>query len=301
MDTLSLSNCDKVSSPSLGYDTPKKQSYRNDVWKCLIHAWNDLRHDDRSHVLVMPSREGLEIEHVLSLGIPEDRIIAIDKSAAVIATSLWRKKFPKVKFFASTVGDCYKKINKKGWIIAAANLDFCTNFSESLVSEFKSFTSNISRLPRSRIAVSVSKGREGTALVLMLKTFAKDVYYGVDIQEPRIACLFSLCAMKDALLLGQGSYISGKMPMAWAVISDDYLMHEYSIDVERALDAAADTLPDDLINDPSRYCNSIIETVEYPQISPPQINPTLRGLPTNVQSSFYRLSSAIFSHNQLFD
>jgi hypothetical protein len=209
------------SAPKNGYDNPEKQKYRVDVWDCLIPAWNECCFDSRAHVLIMPSREGLEIDHLLSLGVPEDRIIAIDKSAAVIATSIWRKKFPKVKFFATTVGNCDEKLHKKGYVIAAANLDFCSNFCDEIVAEYRSFMIKAPKFQSSRVAVTIAKGREGKALVAMIKTFASRL---CKYTEPRIAALMACSGFQsEHLIWGQGSYVSGRNPMAWAVTSQNYI------------------------------------------------------------------------------
>lgn len=211
-----------VSAPKNGYNTDAKQKYREDVWSCLIPAWELCKYHDNAHVLIMPSREGLEIDHLISLGVPQERIVAIDKSAAVIATSIWRKKFPKVKFFTTSVGDAYKKINASNIIICAANLDFCSNFCESLIDEYRRFRTKTNQFECARIACTIAKGREGKALVSMIKKFAPhlDQY-----NEPRCAALLSCSELdNEHMLWGQGDYVSGKNPMSWFVVSRSYII-----------------------------------------------------------------------------
>jgi len=207
-------------APSVGYDTPEKAIYRRHVWAALIPAWELTKHDQSSHVLIMPSREGLEIPLLISMGVPEDRIIAIDKSAAVIATSKWRKSYPKVKFFAATVGNCGHKIKAKGWVVCAANLDFCSNFCEALIDEYYEFMS-CPKFPETRIAVTIAKGRESKALVSMLRRFGPSIK---GIEEKRIAALIA-CGnkSKEQIVWDQGGYTSNKNPMAWIVLSDNYI------------------------------------------------------------------------------
>jgi hypothetical protein len=209
-----------VSSPRDGYDTPEKQKYRADVWTYLLPAWELAKNEPRAHILLMPSREGLEIKHVLSLGIPQEKIIAIDKSAAVIATSKWRKDYPDVKFFAVTVGNCGEKIRKNGYVIAAANLDFCANFCDGLVSEYANFRDSCPQFNITRTAITIAKGREGKALVSMIKAFASEMEAYA---EPRMAALMACANRKmEHVIWGQGSYVSGKNPMAWSVTSSFY-------------------------------------------------------------------------------
>ena len=211
-------------APKAGYATASKQAYREAVWSALLPVWEETKHDDRAHILLMPSREGLEIDHVISLGVPENRIIAIDQSAAVIATSTWRKKYPSVKFFAATVADCPTKVNKTGAVIAAANLDFCSNFSDDLIGQFETFCRNVNFYDSARIAVTVAKGREGKALVRMVKT-STDGSLGPH-KEPRIAALMSCAGFtQEHIIWSQGSYVSGRVPMAWSVMSlNNYIL-----------------------------------------------------------------------------
>lgn len=204
-----------ISAPENGYTTDAKQKYREAVWSCLLPAWHEAKSDDRAHLLIMPSREGLEIDYLVLMGVPQERIIAIDKSAAVIATSRWRKEFPQVKFFSTEVGDAYKKINAKGYVIACANLDYCTNFSTDFVEQTKNFISNVARFNFFRFGVTVAKGREGSALTLMLKKFSPSVCDVIS--EPRIASLFALTGLTGFGVCGEGKYTSGKNPMAWGV------------------------------------------------------------------------------------
>jgi hypothetical protein len=214
-----------VSAPKSGYATDAKKKYRQEVWSCLLPAWHLWKHDERAHVLILPSREGLEIDHLISLGVPENRIVAIDKSAAVIATSHWRKKFPSVKFFTTSVGDAWVKIKKSEIVICAANLDFCSNFCHALIQEYAYFVRKCPKFEGARIAATVAKGREGKALVAMLKKFAPHLS---EYNEPRCAALLS-CSNLDHehMLWGQGDYISGKNPMSWFVMSDSWIRNSF--------------------------------------------------------------------------
>lgn len=214
------------SAPRKGYDTPEKQKYRQDVWAALIGGWVDYKHDPLAHVLLLPSSEGLEIDYVVSLGIPQDRVIAIDKSAAVIATSAWRKKYPDVKFMATTIGGCAEKLRKRKINVCAANLDFCSNFSADLIAQFSSFMAKAPLYEYARIGVTVAKGRESTATALLLKRFAKDLQAYT---EPRLGALMA-CADNvpdHHLILAQGAYKSGSYPMAWAVLSQNFVQEAW--------------------------------------------------------------------------
>jgi hypothetical protein len=208
-------------APKAGYDTPEKQAYRSGVWDALLPAWELKKHDPRAHVVIMPSSEGIEIDHVISLGVPAGRIVAIDRSAAVIATSKWRKRHPDVKFFASEIGNVHVKISASDIVVIAANLDFCSNFCDDLVSQFSDFCKKVPQYPQTRFAVTVAKGREGKALVAMMNRFAPSLNA---FNEPRLGALMACSGMDFAMIKwAEGAYTSGRVPMAWGVVSNNYV------------------------------------------------------------------------------
>jgi hypothetical protein len=210
----------KRSAPKGGYDTEEKQKYREAVWAALLPAWEACK---IGHVLLLPSSEGVEIDYVISLGVPPERIIAIDKSAAVIATSKWRKKHPTVKFMATTIGECGTKLLDRGIVLAAANLDFCSNFCEDLIEQYHQFLQTAPQFSKARVAVTVAKGRESTATALLLKKFAPELSA---YDEPRLAALMAFDDYNH-LLFAQGAYKSGSYPMAWAVRGHNYVYDEW--------------------------------------------------------------------------
>lgn len=208
----------EVRSPKNGYDNDDKSLYRHDVWSCLAPATIHNLSNPNAYWLIMPSREGLEIDVAVSYGIPADRIVCVDQSAAVIATSGWRKRWPSCKFFASKISDVGGKLKKKNMVIAAANLDLCGNFSEETIDEIDAFVSEAPLVNNYALAITMMKGREGSALVRVLSAMYD---HGVTpFREKRINALFSVTCMGGMAWrkLKEGSYTSSKMPVSWAAI-----------------------------------------------------------------------------------
>lgn len=197
-----------IGAPKSGYDHPVKESYRTAVWDALLKDYTGT-----GDVLIMPSREGLEIDLLISRGVPADKIVAVDKSAAVIATSVWRKKHPHVRFHTTTVGAFHRKQKNP---VELANLDFCSNFNMGLVEEVGSFFRNTYRVKGMAFAVTVLRGREGPVTVELIKHLGFP-----DAGDVRISALFGLSSPSMVLEnLAVGNYIMSRSPMVWGAYRD---------------------------------------------------------------------------------
>lgn len=211
-------------APKNGYDNGVKADYRNRVWASFENAVSDIQRDETNTLkaLIMPSAEGLEIETALDAGLQEQDIICVDRSAAVIATSKWRKIYPNIKFFASEIAEVGEKIARKGWKVRVANLDLCGNFSDDTIDAVRGFLQDAPWDRRVTFALTIAKGREGSALTTLLKSIGAQEKTGLN--EPRMAVLFTLFG--DDLqnlgllsVLDQDCYTSGRNPMTWAVFN----------------------------------------------------------------------------------
>jgi hypothetical protein len=214
--------------PVTGYTSDAKHEYREQVWSAIAPKVKDLFGlDSRAHVLMLPSKGGEEIEVAISHGIPEDRIIAVDENPALIATAAWRKRRPLVKCYGSSLSRAAQRIKEDGFVLVAANLDLCNNFSEDLVSEFSGFFGNCVRFDKFCFSVTVMKGRENKATNLMLNHIFKGSSIGLKkVDDKRIR---ALCAVMEddgnfplsklSCIESQGSYVHSKTPMAWCVFS----------------------------------------------------------------------------------
>ena len=214
--------------PVTGYTSDAKHEYREQVWSAIAPKVKDLFGlDSRAHVLMLPSKGGEEIEVAINHGIPEDRIIAVDENPALIATAAWRKHRPLVKCYGSSLSRAAQRIKEDGFVLLAANLDLCNNFSEDLVSEVSGFFGNCVRFDKFCFSVTVMKGRENKATNLMLNHIFKGSSIGLKkVDDKRIR---ALCAVMEddgnfplsklSCIESQGSYVHSKTPMAWCVFS----------------------------------------------------------------------------------
>lgn len=214
--------------PNSGYISDAKQKYRHDVWSAIAPKVKDLfQIDDRAHVLLLPSKGGEEIAVAIEHGIPQERIIAVDENSALIASAPWRKTFPMVKCYGSSLSRAAERIKNDGHVLLAANLDLCNNFSEDLVSEVSGFFNSLKRFDKFIFSITVMKGRENKATNMMLNHIFKSTKNGLKkIEDKRIRALCAI--MQDdynfplfglSCVESQGAYIHSKTPMAWCVFS----------------------------------------------------------------------------------
>lgn len=204
-----------VRAPTGGYVSDSKAHYREAVWDALAPIAKPFLEDARAYCLLMPSREGLEIDVAVARGIPPERIVCVDQSAAVIATSLWRKRWPQCRFFASKISEVGEKLRKAGMFIAAANLDLCGNFSDETLAEIDGFLKSADRFNGFGLALTVMKGREGSVTARLLERYGADHF-----EEKRIAGVFAETCMAGMSwsVRAQGQYRGGKMPVAWVAM-----------------------------------------------------------------------------------
>jgi len=176
-------------APENGYDNDTKSKYRHNVWKHLSHkAIPILENNHNAKILMMPSKEGLEIDVAIKFGINPEQIIAIDENPALLAHAKWKSKIPKENRFGCKVSKIGKKIQEKGWVIAAANLDFCNNFSDELMEEVQSFIDSDCLIETFYLAITLMKGRETKALLKLIRKIGVNELF----DEPRLTTLFEV-------------------------------------------------------------------------------------------------------------
>ena len=139
--------------PDVGYATNAKNAYRLKVWstladRCPVRPCH-------ANTLLMPAREGLEIDVARSRGFSPYRMWILDRNPAVVAVH--KRRWPAIQ----TVGRELIRAEEKipGASLHAANIDLCGNVS----SELTWFgIRNTARLMAedSVIAVTVARGRE---------------------------------------------------------------------------------------------------------------------------------------------
>lgn len=210
----------KRRAPKSGYESEAKKEYRRNVWDSLLSGGRV-----SGKILILPSKEGFEIDHLVQeRGIPQCDIIAIDESAALIASAPWRKKYKSIKCYGVKASEVHKRL--KNVRISYANLDLCNNFSEELVSEVGEFLSNapINKDDFS-FAVTVSKGRESSVTNYLMNHIMGQSSFRdhTNFEEKRLSCLFKVLNLHsmsnhETCLLGEGKYINNKTPMAWGAL-----------------------------------------------------------------------------------
>jgi hypothetical protein len=234
--------------PKAGYDGDTKQAYREAVWADMLKiASGRLMTDTVAVLVVMPSSGTEEIDTLVVMGVDPLQIFAIDQSAAVIATSKWRKKYPEVRFAACKVSEAPAILKKRGLVAVAANLDLCCNFSDELVSEVDAFVAGHMSVDDFCFSVTVTKGREGKAINSLLSLHGSDDR----LPDKRIAALVAVSqwAGKQVHSIGHawqiragGAYRAYSCPMAWQVfrrvtISEELFNHHMAeaFDLERQM------------------------------------------------------------------
>lgn len=161
------------------YQTEEKAHYRKRVWDGLEYATSEawLRYTTKrkrpsngeAHVAILPGPTGLEIEHLLSRGYRQEHIHAIERNPAALAHFEWTRQFPRVKRYGVSVGRAFDRIAASGVRLAAANLDFCGNFSDEVIEDVRRAGRSGAFDHLSAVAVTLLRGREQAALVAALK------------------------------------------------------------------------------------------------------------------------------------
>lgn len=220
----------KSRAPSVGYSSAAKQSYRESVWWSLLGQ--PISGNEKT--LILPSKDGEEIDYLISKGVLQKDIICIDENPALIATAPWRKKYKSIKAYGCKLSKVGERLKKDGVTIGRANLDLCNNFSEELVSEVSSFLNSGATSDKDfHFSITVSKGRESSVVnYLMNMLMGEDDWRRSDyckLKEKRIACLMRIASKliqptHVVRLLHEGDYIHHKTPMAYACFSINNLM-----------------------------------------------------------------------------
>lgn len=153
-------------APKGGYDFAEKGHYRTRLWRALAGAMRDpLIRVPRPHaanVAMLPSKEGLEIAVAKKHGIVEGNIHAIDYNPAIVATL--KRKYRHINTYGVSVGAAFERMARSGTTIHVANLDFCGNLSDKLMSEVRAVLLSGALAPESLVAITLLRGRESRSM-----------------------------------------------------------------------------------------------------------------------------------------
>lgn len=204
-------------TPKTGYKSQAKAGYRESVWRDL----SQFAHQG-GWMVIMPARGCEEIEAALNAGVPIEQVFCFDASAAVIASSEWRRKYPEIKFCTSTLGGLWAKIEKYGKPVSAINMDLCGTVAGECVDEVNDFMHAAKFTKKAGFAVNIAKGREGKTLLRILQSLSVSDWFDCD----RVAALFAMLDLKGGIWhnlavygCSQGQYRENKTPMTWATFS----------------------------------------------------------------------------------
>lgn len=218
--------------PENEYDFEAKERYRLDVWDMMFAHATSGRGFEKVIVLILPGKHGREIPLLLEAGVREENIVAVDESAALIATAPWRKTYPAIRCYGNLLSRAASRMLADGVRIDAANLDFCGNFSTPLLEELKAFGA-AGVLSRSAcVAVTTLKGREHPEMVAILEqnlatcrrgNYTKDEWRDHEMvvgcsapERPQLA-LYALgrACRRRPNFLDHGDYRSSTQTMEW--------------------------------------------------------------------------------------
>lgn len=195
----------KRKAPKQGYNFPEKQEYRDQVWGTLLDGVNAAA----ATVLILPSTEGAEIPLLLALGVQEEHIIAVDESAALIATAPWRKAHPKVRCYGNELGRACERMAKDGLRVDIANLDLCSPIASPLIATLRSTFSSGALARDAKVALTMLKGREDAELMML---------YREDGAEDRLEYAFKKAKPGEFSRIASGEYKSSTQVMQWGAI-----------------------------------------------------------------------------------
>ena len=228
------------SAPEGGYDFGAKRDYRRRVWgKLLTHL------PANGFIGLMPSIEGAEVEYLLKKGVPSERMVFVDRNAAIAATL--SRRFRPRKAYGCDIRDAVLRMREDGIKLAALNLDLCGPISPKLNAILDSISRTRLMVDEGAIAVTVMKGRESVRHFRLVGAARVVPQYGVhngtvvrntgigSLAYGRVALIalqltggrrvdtFDLgrpldhAAYYETYLCGWGEYPSSRVHMLWSV------------------------------------------------------------------------------------
>lgn len=209
----------KRRAPKAGYATGEKAAYRDAVWSAFAaHCPVPLAD---AVVAMLPSAEGLEIEAAVARGVKPENIIAIDRSAALLATARWRRVWPEVRCYGNEIGRAFERMAGDGIKVNIANLDLCSQLSEPQVAGVERVAKSGALADRCLVALTALKGRESALAALLLRGLGREVFGAAEGWPERLRV--PLACMDEepwcAAPIAKGEYRSQTQTMLWGVIS----------------------------------------------------------------------------------
>lgn len=210
---------EKRRSPQKGYLFDEKQKYREQVWENFAKNLNV----STAVVVFLPSKEGAEIPLALSKGFKEENLIAIDDNPALIASSKWRKEYPKIRFYGNDLIRASERITKDKIKIDAVNLDLCGTISNKTFNQVNGFIKNI-QYDNLLMSITLMQGREEHAvnclseIILRDDTMLNGIPKRLAIIIRELSVMFNnKCSIIEHLTHDKYKSVSGRVYMVWGI------------------------------------------------------------------------------------
>lgn len=144
-------------APEGGYDFSRKRHYRRNVYAGFKKTFTPSVAREMTHLL-MPSKEGAEIENALQAGFSERNLIIVDRSPAIVA--VLKRTYKEATAYGIDLLDTPARLAKEGRVLDSANLDMCSCICDNVIKiafRFASFNIWDKELA---IAITIQRGRE---------------------------------------------------------------------------------------------------------------------------------------------
>jgi hypothetical protein len=143
-------------APEGGYAFPEKEEYRQNIWGSFAGVLG--KSCSEKHCLLLPSKEGREIEVALEHGFLEENLHVVDMNPAIVATL--KRRFSRINTYGVTASRACARMAKEGITLSVANFDFTGKFSSLLRDELRSIAKTDCWEPKSFVGVTLFRGRE---------------------------------------------------------------------------------------------------------------------------------------------
>lgn len=144
--------------PRTGYNFGNKKQYRRIIWKAFREFVNN---KPQKSALLLPSKEGAEIEVALDNGFKQSDLHVIDRNPAIVATL--KRKYPYINTYGVDIEEALFRIPVHE--IVVANFDLCGPVSNELFRVFDAVRRSATLAEHSLIAITTLRGRDSRAFI----------------------------------------------------------------------------------------------------------------------------------------
>ena len=204
----------KHGEPVHEYQTEEKAKYREVVWSTFAESVPEV---EKAKVLFFPGRHGLEIPVALAHGFKEENLIACEENTAIIATAKWRKEYPAVKCYGTSLNRTAARLIDDHVSLDAANLDFCSNLCHGLMADILTLLDTQSSEAGLTLAVTLLKGREDRTVADMARLVFKAPNGSVN--RTQVVQMWLARHGYCNRTLSQGEYRSGSKNMVFVALA----------------------------------------------------------------------------------